>query len=105
MGKTIYPKMDGTSVSTHTELTYYLFTLLKYPHHMLKKINPTETRSWGILQELHEQNRDTSLKDLFANNPDRFGHFSIQHKDILLDYSKNHIDHKVLAALLLWPKN
>ena len=41
----------------------------------------------------------TTLRQLFAEDPDRFSHFSATFGDMLLDYSKNRIDQKVMAAL------
>ncbi|MFT4567754.1 MAG: glucose-6-phosphate isomerase [Saprospiraceae bacterium] len=67
---------------------------------MLKKINPTKTNAWKKLQELYNINQGTSLKEMFTNSEDRFNQFSISHEDILLDYSKNHVDKEVFQALL-----
>ena len=67
---------------------------------MLQKINPTETNSWKALQELHDLSNTVTLKELFAKSVNRFDLFSISHKDLLLDYSKNHIDTEIFDALL-----
>ena len=58
---------------------------------MLHKANPTKTKSWLHLSEHFEKIKDVRMKDLFANDPQRFNRFSIRFKDILLDYSKNRI--------------
>ena len=39
-----------------------------------------------------------TMGQLFASNPHRFEDFSIKYDDLLLDYSKNHIDKDVLSA-------
>ncbi|HVW93956.1 MAG TPA: glucose-6-phosphate isomerase [Devosia sp.] len=39
------------------------------------------------------------LRQLFADDPDRFTHFSATLGDMLLDYSKNRVDQKAMAAL------
>jgi len=67
---------------------------------MLKKINPTKTKSWNKLTELFAQKNETTLNQLFTNDQSRFDKYSMTHKDILLDYSKNHIDEEVMEALL-----
>jgi len=40
------------------------------------------------------------MRDLFAEDAKRFEHFSIQHGQLLLDYSKNRINEKTRALLL-----
>ena len=67
---------------------------------MLQKVNPTETKSWRQLREHFEKIKDIQMKDLFANDPQRFSRFSIRFKDILLDYSKNRITEETLQLLL-----
>jgi glucose-6-phosphate isomerase len=42
---------------------------------------------------------DTPMRVQFALDPNRFKRFSVQAGDILLDYSKNRIDEKVMEAL------
>ena len=41
----------------------------------------------------------TTLRELFAADPDRFSTFSASFGDMLLDYSKNRIDADIMAAL------
>lgn len=41
----------------------------------------------------------TTMRELFAHDPDRFAQYSARFGDILLDYSKNRIDTQSLAAL------
>ena len=42
---------------------------------------------------------DTPMRELFAANPRRFREFSVSACGILLDYSKNRVDGKAMAAL------
>jgi glucose-6-phosphate isomerase len=42
---------------------------------------------------------ETTMRELFAADPNRFKTFSVKAGDLLLDYSKNRIDEKAMAAL------
>src|SRR5688572_28245117 len=66
---------------------------------MFPKIDPTSTLSWNTLKEEFNLLRKTQMKDLFLEDPDRFKKFSIYAPDILVDFSKNLINDKVLATL------
>ena len=61
--------------------------------------NLTNLPAWSALQSHFESFQNVHLKDLFAKE-NRFDKFSIQLNDILLDYSKNRIDHETLNLLL-----
>ena len=66
---------------------------------MLPKINPTQTKAWkGLNEYFAEKNFD--LRELFAENPNRFEEFSIKRENFLFDFSKNLIDEKVKNLLL-----
>ena len=67
---------------------------------MLKKINPTETKSWKNLVDHFKEMKSVHMKDLFAYDPDRFKKFSIRFDGILVDYSKNIITEETLKLLL-----
>jgi len=67
---------------------------------MLKKINPTETQSWKDLVEHFKKMKSVHMKDLFADDPDRFKKYSIRFNGILVDYSKNIITEDTLNLLL-----
>jgi len=47
-----------------------------------------------------EHLKDTTLRDLFAADPDRFDTFSARFDDLLLDYSKSRIDARAHELLL-----
>src|SRR5690554_4853126 len=42
---------------------------------------------------------DTTMRELFAHDPERFTTYSARLDDILLDYSKNRIDSQSMASL------
>lgn len=65
----------------------------------MNHINPTTTQAWSKLQQLADANKDTHIKNLFADSS-RFEKFSIKLEDILVDYSKNRFDGNIFSALL-----
>ncbi|HJO55084.1 MAG TPA: glucose-6-phosphate isomerase [Candidatus Scalindua sp.] len=67
---------------------------------MLRKINPTETQSWKNLTNHFKEMKSVHMKDLFADDPDRFKKYSIRFDGILVDYSKNIITEDTLNLLL-----
>ncbi len=67
---------------------------------MLNQINPTETQAWKALTSHFDQVKDLHMKQLFADNDDRFNQFTLTLGDILVDYSKNRITPKTLELLL-----
>ncbi len=66
---------------------------------MLAKINPTKTESWKSLSLHFREMKDVHMKDLFLKDPQRFQKFSLKHKMIFVDYSKNIITEKTLQLL------
>jgi glucose-6-phosphate isomerase len=58
-----------------------------------------ETPAWQAL--IHHQREVSGLhmKDLFAQDPQRFARFSLRFGDILFDYSKNRVTEKTMALL------
>jgi len=67
---------------------------------MLNKINPSKTKSWRKLTNHFEKMKTVHMKDLFAQDPDRFRRFSLKFNDILVDFSKNRITKETLKLLL-----
>jgi glucose-6-phosphate isomerase len=67
---------------------------------MLKKVNPSTTKSWADLREHHARLKHVSMRELFASDPRRFEKFSIRFNDILVDYSKNRMTQETLDLLL-----
>ncbi|MDO9578720.1 MAG: glucose-6-phosphate isomerase [Candidatus Cloacimonadales bacterium] len=66
----------------------------------LKTINPTQTEAWKKLFEHFKEMKSVQMRDLFANDPERFTKFSLKFNNILLDYSKNIITAETMALLL-----
>jgi glucose-6-phosphate isomerase len=67
---------------------------------MLPNHNPTETAAWQKLEMIFLTLQATHMRELFADEPERFGKFSVQFEDILVDYSKNIINEEALKLLL-----
>jgi len=67
---------------------------------MLKKINPVQTEAWKSLTEHHKAMKNKHMKDIFAEDPERFAKFSLRFEDMLVDYSKNSIDAETMGLLL-----
>ncbi len=66
----------------------------------LPTINPTTTKSWEALQNHFKNIKDTHLKDLFLQSPDRADTFAIKWNDFYVDYSKNRIDETTKKLLI-----
>ena len=67
---------------------------------MLPKINPMTTNAWNRLEEYHFEFEGKHMKELFANDANRFQKYSVRFEDILIDFSKNIIDDEVREALV-----
>jgi glucose-6-phosphate isomerase len=59
-----------------------------------------DSPAWQALQNHRREMVDVHLRDLFAQDPQRFDRFSLQVGDILFDFSKNRITEKTLALLI-----
>ncbi|MBB6002462.1 glucose-6-phosphate isomerase [Arcicella rosea] len=67
---------------------------------MLKSVPFDQTHAFSLLTKHKSEIDTTSIKELFANDPERFDKFSIRFEDILVDYSKNIINEKTKAILV-----
>jgi glucose-6-phosphate isomerase len=67
---------------------------------VLRKINPTETKSWRKLARHYDDTKRIHMKDLFAADPERFKKLSIRFNDILVDYSKNRMTEETRRLLI-----
>ena len=68
---------------------------------MLPKKNPMTTEAWKKLEKYYAGFKGTHMRNLFAADPDRFDKYSLKFEDILLDFSKNIVDDKVLKLLVV----
>ena len=62
--------------------------------------NLTDLPAWKALQKHKEQLSDISMRDLFAQNGNRFDDFHLSFNDMLLDFSKNRINQETMALLM-----
>ncbi|EBQ5939519.1 glucose-6-phosphate isomerase, partial [Salmonella enterica subsp. enterica serovar Enteritidis] len=67
----------------------------------MKNINPTDTAAWKALEQHYDTMKTVHLRDLFAQDNDRFSRFSATFgEEMLVDYSKNRITQETLDKLL-----
>ncbi len=66
---------------------------------MLNSTNFTQTPAFKKLKTHHRTISKKHLKELFAEDKNRFKKFSIKFNDILLDYSKNTINRRTIGYL------
>ena len=59
----------------------------------------TSSAAWQALQHEAQAMDGIHLRDLFAQDPQRFDRFSLRMDDVLLDYSKNRITERTLRLL------
>lgn len=60
----------------------------------------TQTTSWKALQAHAEEMKKLHMRDLFAEDPERFNRYSLKLNDILVDYSKNIMTEETKTKLL-----
>ncbi|MCA9521992.1 MAG: glucose-6-phosphate isomerase [Myxococcales bacterium] len=58
-----------------------------------------QTRAWAALAEHRRQIEPIEMRELFANDPERFQTFSVTFDDLLFDYSKNRVTAETLKLL------
>ncbi|MGB7452229.1 MAG: glucose-6-phosphate isomerase [Lysobacterales bacterium] len=64
----------------------------------------TTSNAWVALQAHQAQIAATHMRDMFADDPDRFEKFSVSFNEILFDYSKNRITEETVSLLLALAK-
>ena len=57
------------------------------------------------LKQLAEKMQEIHLKELFAEQSDRFKQFSLSCDDLVFDFSKHRIDHDVVQSLVAWAES
>ena len=60
----------------------------------------TDTASWQVLEAHAKEMKQVHMRDLFAQDPDRFNKYSLKLNDILVDYSKNLMAEETKSKLL-----
>lgn len=71
----------------------------------MRSINPSQTAAWRALEQHFAQMKNVHMRDLFAQDKDRFIHFSATFDgQILVDFSKNRITQETLEHLLALAK-
>ena len=66
---------------------------------MFPTINPTTTKSWKQLETHAEKMKQVLIKDLVANDPERFRKLAFCLNDIVIDFSKNIINDETFSLL------
>ncbi len=64
------------------------------------RLNPTTTEAVKKLGAHFDEMKNVHMRDLFAQDPDRFKKFCIRFEDIIVDFSKNRITEETLNLLL-----
>ena len=59
----------------------------------------TSSPAWQNLQQHYDTTKDLQMRDLFAQDGDRFKKFSLEFEGILLDFSKNRITEETISLL------
>ncbi len=67
---------------------------------MFPTVNPTTTAAWKELEAYFKTFEGTQMKNMFAEDPNRFEKYSLKFEDILVDFSKNIVDDKAFSLLI-----
>ena len=59
----------------------------------------TKSTAWKALEDHQQKMRDVSLRDLFADDPERGRRMTAEAAGVFLDYSKNRITDETLKLL------
>ena len=59
----------------------------------------TQNPIWGKLEQHYQDIKDTHMREMFSQNPNRHEEMSLHVEDILLDYSKNRLNQTTLNLL------
>ena len=59
----------------------------------------TSSPAWKALTQHYQDMHSVHMRDLFAQDPQRFERFSLRFGDILFDYSKNRITDRTMSLL------
>src|SRR6266481_4810152 len=67
---------------------------------MLESKSLKETPAWNALQAHYKELKDVHLRKLFADDPERGDHFTVDGADLYLDFSKNRITDETVRLLV-----
>ena len=67
---------------------------------MLPKINPAATKAWKQLESHAAKMKTVHMREMFAEDPERFKKYAHCFNDILIDFSKNIINDETIRLLL-----
>ena len=59
-----------------------------------------DAKAWEKVDDLIDKNQNKTIKEYFAEDPDRAAKFSLEAAGWFLDYSKNRIDREMMKALV-----
>lgn len=59
----------------------------------------TTSAAWQALEAHYATMKDVHMKDLFAQDPERFNKLSLTYEDMLVDYSKNRVTEETMDLL------
>jgi glucose-6-phosphate isomerase len=60
----------------------------------------SSSAAWRALEAHRDAMAHVHMRDLFADDPERFGHFSLSTDDMLFDYSKNRVTDETMRLLI-----
>ena len=63
-------------------------------------MKPMNTDKWAYLDDAMVASSKKTIKELFAEDPERAKKFSLSAAGWFLDYSKNRVDRKAMKALV-----
>lgn len=66
--------------------------------------NANKTKAWKKLESEYKRIKKTEMRELFAKDPQRADKYTVKLNDLILDYSKNRFDDKVLESLFALAK-
>ncbi len=67
---------------------------------MIQRKDPTKTNTWEKLTKNYQKIRDIHMLSMFQDDNSRAERFSVSHKDILIDFSKNRINAETFDLLI-----
>lgn len=67
---------------------------------MFPNVRPADTNAWKKLTLHFLEMQATHLTELFNEDPSRFDKFHVRIEDILIDYSKNHVNDETIRNLV-----